>query len=57
MLVFELGFQVPTGGFVSTYSVPIPNDSSAAGLAIYTQALMLGQDYALTNAVDLVVGS
>jgi len=42
-------------GFVQ-WTVPIPNISGLAGLPIKTQAVMLGPDIALTNAMDLVVG-
>jgi len=35
----------------------VPNDASLAGLPMITQGLMLGSTFALTNAMDLVVGN
>jgi hypothetical protein len=35
----------------------VPNNAALAGLPIKTQGLMLGTTFALTNAMDLVVGN
>jgi hypothetical protein len=42
---------------VCQWSWAVPNDSSLAGLPLKTQALLLGTSFALTNAMDLVVGN
>lgn len=44
------------GGGFAQWTVPIPNVPGFAGLPIKTQAVMLGSDIALTNAIDLIVG-
>jgi len=40
-----------------TWTWTVPNDPTLAGLPIKTQGLLLGSSFALTNAVDLVVGN
>ena len=56
--VIELPLQALSSGIFTSWSVPIPNVASLAGLPIKTQALLLGPtDWALTNARDLVVGN
>jgi glucose/arabinose dehydrogenase len=55
-LVLELPFRNATGGVVVRWDLSIPNLPSLFGMPIKSQALMLGPDVALTNAVDLVLG-
>lgn len=40
-----------------TWSYALPSTPALAGLGIKTQALLLGQTFALSNAMDLVVGN
>ena len=54
--VLGLPFTVPSAGVVAQWIVPIPNDPTFAGLPMKTQGLLLGSGFALTNAMDLVVG-
>jgi hypothetical protein len=50
--------QLPfAGGLTAVWNFGVPNAASLAGLPIKTQALLLGSTFALTNAVDLVVGN
>lgn len=53
--LLELPLKPFPFGFAQ-WTVPIPNVPAFAGLPIKTQAVMLGPDIALTNAMDLVVG-
>ena len=53
--VLELPLQVAPIAAQWTYTVP--NITALAGLTIKTQGLMLGTNFALTNAMDLVVGN
>jgi hypothetical protein len=55
--VLELPFIPPLANVVAQWTVPIPNDPTFAGLPISMQALLAGNGYALTNAMDLVVGN
>ncbi len=55
-LVFTLPLTNFVGG-TAVWNTPIPADSNLAGLEIKTQGVLAGPDIALTNAVDLVVGS
>ena len=51
--------QMPllAGSTVISWSYAVPNVPALAGLQIKSQALLLGQTFALTNAMDLVLGS
>lgn len=42
---------------VCAWTYAVPNAPAFAGLPIKTQALLLGQTFAMSNAVDLVIGS
>jgi hypothetical protein len=53
--VYQLPFL--SNAFAVTWSIGVPNSPVLAGLPVKTQALLLGTTFALSNAVDLVVGS
>jgi glucose/arabinose dehydrogenase len=53
--VLELPLQVAP--IAAQWSYVVPNITALAGLTIKTQGLMLGSTFALTNAMDLVVGN
>ncbi|MCA8966199.1 MAG: zinc metalloprotease [Planctomycetes bacterium] len=42
---------------VVSWTYAVPNDPALGGLQIKSQGLMLGQTFALTNAMDLVLGN
>jgi hypothetical protein len=53
--VYQLPFL--SNGVAVSWSIGVPNVPSLAGLPVKTQGLLLGSTFALTNAVDLVVGN
>ncbi len=52
-----LDLQITFGTTVVSWTYTIPNDPALAGLPIKVQGLLFGASFALTNAMDLVVGS
>ena len=46
----------PSSGGIDAFSLPVPPDTSLAGLSSTAQGLVLGNDLQLCNAVDLVAG-
>ena len=53
--VLQLPLQVST--IVATWTYTVPNIAALAGLPIKTQSVLFGSTFALTNAMDLVVGN
>ena len=53
--VLQLPLQV--SAIVAQWSYTVPNIAALAGLPIKTQAVLFGATFALTNAMDLVVGN
>ena len=57
-VIYQTAFVPPTFGVLMAWGTPIPLDPIFAGLAFSTQCLLLdATSFALTNAVDMVVGS
>ncbi len=55
--LYQLPFQL-TNGFLISWTLPVPNDNALAGLGFSSQGVLLdATTFALTNAVDMVVGS
>jgi Pregnancy-associated plasma protein-A len=56
--LFQTAFVAPVFGIAMLWSTPIPTDPVFSGFAFSTQCLLLdASSYALTNAVDMVIGS
>jgi hypothetical protein len=53
--IMNLPLQV--NALVCSWTWAVPNDASLAGLPLKTQGLLLGSSFALTNAMDLVIGN
>lgn len=55
--LYQLPFVASTGLFLG-WTLPVPSDNALSGLQFSSQALLLdATTFALTNAVDMVVGS
>jgi len=52
-----LQLPITFNSLVCSWSFAIPNNSALNGLPVKTQGVLLGSTLALTNAVDLVIGS
>ncbi len=57
-LVYQTPFALPLLGIYMFWSTTIPNDPAFAGVNVATQALLInGTSFALTNAIDMTIGS
>ena len=53
--MLQLPLQV--SAIVATWTYSVPNITALAGLPIKTQSVLFGSTFALTNAMDLIVGN